>query len=313
MRNFLRTIFVTAVFSVLGACVSNNAPDGIPDAAVDEAAEGTLQQKPIIIGQSFSLPSIIMGEAREINVWVPPSYEEGEKSYPVLYVIDGAADQDFHHISALGQLTTLNGDYDEMIVVGIGTRDRLRELTSKPKDPRYIRNPPDSGDGATFRKHVSDEVIPFIEVRYRTNDRRAVIGESLAGLWIAEVFFRAPDLFTDYISISPSLWWDDKALAKDADAILAQFPAGERRLYFTMANEGGTMQGGLDLIIAAIKKHQPKGLKWHYVDRRKSEVHSTIYHGAALDALRILFGRPAPDYGETPWYLTEDGQPPTDP
>jgi predicted alpha/beta superfamily hydrolase len=296
----------------LGACVTSKTSAITNDVETLTTREATLQETPIAIGQSFSLPSAIMGEAREINVWLPPSYAEGEQSYPVLYVIDGALDQDFHHISGLGQLTTINGDYDEMIIVGIGTRNRIMELTSTPKDPRYIRTPPTAGGGARFQSHVADEVIPFIESRYRTGDRRAVIGESLAGLWIAEVFLRTPNLFTDYISISPSLWWDDKALARDADSILAKFPVGERRLYLTMADEGGTMQGGLDLILDAIKKYRPKGLKWYYVDRRKTEMHSTIYHGAALDALRTLFGRPAPDYGETHWYLIEGGQPDTE-
>ncbi|NOX94149.1 MAG: alpha/beta hydrolase [Alphaproteobacteria bacterium] len=309
MRLVLRTIAVMTVVGALGACATGDALDATANVEAKASDAAKLQETPIIIGQSFSMPSMVMEEKREINVWLPPSYGEGEQSYPVLYVIDGALNQDFHHISGLGQLTTINGDFDEMIVVGIGTHTRIMELTSEPKDSRYIRTPATAGGGAIFQSHVADEVIPFIESRYRTSDRRAVIGESLAGLWIAEVFLKTPDLFTDYISISPSLWWDDKALAKDADCILANFPAGERRLYITMADEGGTMQGGLDIILAAIKKHRPKGLKWYYVDRRKSEVHSTIYHGAALDALRTLFGKPAPDYGETPWYLIEGGQP----
>lgn len=70
------------------------------------------------------------------------------------------------------------------------------------------------------------------------------------------------------------------------------------------------MQAGLDMVIDAIEQNKPAGLTWHYVDRSREETHASIYHGAALDALRKLFGVSPPDYGEPPWYLVEGGQPP---
>ena len=75
-----------------------------------------------------------------------------------------------------------------------------------------------------------------------------------------------------------------------------------------MGNEGGTMQAGLDTVLAALDG-VPGAPEHRYVDRRDSESHSTIYHPAALDALRWLYSRPPYDYGETPWYLIEGGQP----
>ena len=70
------------------------------------------------------------------------------------------------------------------------------------------------------------------------------------------------------------------------------------------------MQDGLDRIIQAIEKAPPAGLKWEYVDRRETETHATIYHGAVHDALRKLFDTPHPESTGTPWYLIEGGQPP---
>ena len=258
-------------------------------AAIAQEASPTPLATPITIGTSYALPSKALGEEREINVWLPPSYAKGDQRYPVLYVIDGGLEQDFHHISGLAQLATINGAYAELIVVGVATKNRVAELTTKPSKRRYARLAPDAGKSEQFRTHLATEVIPFIEGRYRVTPRRALIGESLAGLFIVETFLKQPNLFTDYIAISPSLWWDGRSLAKQAPTLLEKHDEAARRLYLTMADEGGAMQEGLDILIAALQGHQPHGLDWSYVDRRESEHHNTIYHGAAHDALGKLF------------------------
>lgn len=299
------------VFAVLLSSLA--FPQGVQqptETKTEISQSATVSESPIEIGKSFRIASKIMESDREINVWLPPGYVSGDKKYPVLYVIDGGLEQDFHHISGLGQLTTINGNFEELIIVGIKTDVRLMELTHKPEDPRYFRTPPKAGKSDQFLNFITKEVIPFVQSRYRVGERSAVIGESLAGLFITEVFLKTPDTFTDYIAISPSLWWDDKALAKAAPELVAAHNDKPRQLYLTMADEGGTMQRGLDMILEAIKNNKPGGLTIHYVDRRKSESHSSIYHGAALDALNKLFGLPQPDYGDPPWYLIEGGQPP---
>ena len=274
-------------------------------------SEAVVSGKPITIGSSFKLKSDVLQSERELNVWLPASYGSGDRTYSALFVIDGGMEQDFHHISGLAQLATINGSFQELIVVGIKTENRFMELTHKPTDPRYIRTPATAGKSDIFLRHITDEVIPFVNKRYRVGERRAVIGESLAGLFVAEVFLKSPRTFTDYIAISPSLWWDDKRLAKNANQHLQAHDGKVRRLYLTMADEGGTMQAGLDLLIEAIKKNKPTGLSLEYVDRRTIQTHATIYHGAAHDALIKSFKLEQPDYGDPPWYMIEGGKPPT--
>lgn len=266
---------------------------------------------PLVIGETFAFPSGIMGEAREINVWVPPSYAEGDRRYPVLYLIDGARDQDFHHISGLAQVATINGAYREMIVVGIGTKVRITELTPTPTDPRFVRGFPTAGQAERFRNHIATEVIPFIEGRYRTDEQRAIIGESLAGLFVVDTYLKSPNLFDDYIAASPSMWWDGERLAAAAPRLLARHDATPRRLYLTMGDEGATMQAAMDTLLLALREHRPAGLALTWVDRRTSETHSTIFHGAAADALEQYFAYAEPyEPGPYPWWMTPSGQPP---
>lgn len=272
-------------------------------------AEKTLVEKPLVIGSTFQLKSKILKSDRQVNVWLPPSYSKGDARYPVLYVIDGGLDQDFQHLSGLAQLATINASFDELIVVGIRTQNRIQELCQKQLDPRYLELVPSIGKSDEFMSYISDEVLPSIEKRYRTGKRRAVVGESLGGLFVAEVFLRRPTMFTDYISISPSLWWDDRALAKASPDLLAKHDQTPRKIYFSMANEGGTMQAGLDSVMEAIRSKKDSKIEMFYVDRSKTEIHSTIYHPATHDALLKLFGKPRPEFGKRPWYLIEGGQP----
>ena len=77
---------------------------------------------------------------------------------------------------------------------------------------------PTSGGSAAYRRFLAEELKPWIAARYRTSGETALIGESLAGLFVVETFLKQPVLFDAYIAASPSLWWDDQSLARGAAA-----------------------------------------------------------------------------------------------
>jgi|CXWL01.1.fsa_nt_gi predicted alpha/beta superfamily hydrolase len=267
---------------------------------------------PITIGETLSLRSSVLNETREINVWLPPGYRESEDRYNVLYVLDGGLDQDFQHIAGLGQLGALSWTYETLIVVGVRSNVRRHELTPAiVREPRLAAELPEAGGAADFRAFLQREVIPFVETHYRTGPRRTLIGESLGGLFVVDTLLRQPELFHDYIAISPSLWWDNKALGHDAATLLVRQTTTDRRLYLTIGDEGGAMQTGVDLLRAALEQAPEGAVQWRYVDRSATERHDTIYHGAALDALRWLYALAPADYGQTPWYYLNESERPT--
>ncbi len=226
----------------------------------------------------------------------------------MLYLLDGGREQDFPHIAGLGQLGALSWTYEALIIVGVKTQERQHELTPTPKDARYIRAFPGAGGAAVFRRYLLEDVKPFVDSRFRTGKRSALLGESLAGLFVVDTFLKEPDAFDDYIAVSPSLWWDDRALAHAAPRLLAERNLAGRRLYLTIANEGGTMRAGLDELAAALSA-RPNGVQWWLVDRAATDTHATILHGAALDALRRLYALPPHDAGPTPWFMIEGATP----
>lgn len=282
-------------------------------AAPPAFAEGTAPaEAPIVLGTSYTLDSKVLGQPREINVRLPASYAgaKPDRTYPVLYVLDGGVDQDFLHIAGLAQHGEISWTFDEFIVVGIATKKRIWELTTPTQDERYTTyfrangEPVEfaSGGGSeTFRRYIAEEVIPFVEGRYRTGGRRTIIGESLAAYFVVDTLLRRPDLFHDYVAISPSMWWNREELGGRARDLLASRDYAGRRLYLTMASEGGTMQRGMDKLLAALRSPAAGALRWTWVDRRASEHHGSLYHAAALDAFRTLYPKPWRPGSPLPW------------
>ena len=56
----------------------------------------------------------------------------------------------------------------------------------------------------------------MIESKYRIAKGRTIVGESAAGLFVVDTFFREPALFDNYIAMDPALWWNDHELVKQA-------------------------------------------------------------------------------------------------
>lgn len=288
MRTRRRAGMAAMLLGVL-ACAG---PGAAPRAPSRETEEG----QPVVIARSYTLESRVLKETRRINVYLPPGYAEGKVRLPVLYLLDGGVHEDFPHILGLAQLASLNRALGEMIVIGIEGTDRKRDFTHPSSEPEDLKVLPTSGGSAAFREFLARELKPWVEARYRTSGVSALIGESLAGLFVVETFLRQPGLFERYIAVSPSLWWDNQSLAKESTERLRAWASGPRELFMSIGDEGGTMQEGVDLLVGALKARAPAGLRWHY-EPMPGEQHSTIYHPAALRALRLLF--PAPR-AETP-------------
>ena len=279
--------------------------------------------RPIAIGTTHRLASKALGAEREINVRLPSSYAASPtRRYPVLYVLDGGASQDFPHIAGLAQHGEVSGTFDEYIVVGIATDRRAWELTTPTRDELYTTymrangQPAESATGGgsvAFRRFITEEAVPFVDANFRTSPSRTLMGESLAAFFVVDTLLRSPKTFTDYVAISPSLWWNREELPAAAPALLGANGRGGgfagKRLYVTMASEGGTMRRGLDTLLAALRSPAARDLRWTHVDRRRSEHHGSIYHLAALDALRTLTPQPFRPGLPLPWLFVGDMPP----
>jgi predicted alpha/beta superfamily hydrolase len=179
------------------------------------AAE-TSKAAPLAIGETFTIASNAVGETRRINVYLPPGYADAsDKRFPVLYMPDGGMAEDFLHVAGLVQVGAGNGTMRPFVLVGIENTERRRDMTGPTENAKDKEIAPRVG-GSSFRKFLREELMPEVKARYRTSEETAIVGESLAGLFVFETLLMEPDLFDTYVAFDPSLWWNNEHLLKIA-------------------------------------------------------------------------------------------------
>ncbi|MCT6698205.1 alpha/beta hydrolase [Rheinheimera sp. 4Y26] len=114
----------------------------------------------VVIAKSYKLHSKILKDTRRYNVMLPAGYEEGKADYPLLILLDGGANEDFHHLSDIVQVSVGNGSMRPFIVVGIEKTQRRRDFTPATDDPRDKEVAPIVGGANEFRRFLAEELLP---------------------------------------------------------------------------------------------------------------------------------------------------------
>lgn len=247
-------------------------------------------EKPFVLGTTETIRSTVLGEERKLNIYLPEGYASDEKvSYPVIYLLDGSADEDFIHIAGLMQFSTFPWVkiLPKSILVGIENVDRRRDFTFPTSVEKDKKDFPTTGGSEKFIAFLEKEVQPHIERKYRTSSSKTIIGQSLGGLLATEILFKRSALFTDYIIVSPSLWWDKESLLAVPPAILKSDSSRATRVYVAVGKEGKIMERDARRLVAILKKGSAKNLKVSF-QYFAAENHATIFHNAVYKAFEIL-------------------------
>ncbi|HTA28569.1 MAG TPA: alpha/beta hydrolase-fold protein [Bacteroidia bacterium] len=258
--------------------------------------------KPFILGRIETIQSVQLGEKRTINIYLPDGYSKNDTNrYPVIYLLDGSADEDFIH--TVGQVQFCSFPWvnymPPTIVVGIANTDRKRDFTFPSTIDEDKKLCPTSGHSDKFIAFIEKELQPYINSKYKTNASKTLIGESLGGLLAAEIVLKHPSLFNKYIIISPSLWWDNASLLKLNPDILNDTYKAQTDIYIGVGKEGlapvTTPHGMIEEAKALsdkLKTTKSKNVKV-YFDYLPDENHATISEQAIYNAFKVLFTAPA--------------------
>lgn len=108
-----------------------------------------------------------------------------------------------------------------VLIVGIGydsplaydIKRRTRDLTPAASGEEYANG----GGAAEFYDFVKDELFPLVDKKYSTaKSDKIYFGHSFGGLFGIYALLRDDGIFDEFFITSPSLWWGESQLIRDA-------------------------------------------------------------------------------------------------
>jgi len=245
----------------------------------------TGQENQIVFGERVNIKSELLNQERELLVRLPENYEGSTNRYPVMYLLDGSTH--FYYVSAFVKSIAAQKYMPEMIIVAVKNINRTHDLTPSAAVHPYYGPDPVGGGADKFIQFFSEELVPYIENKYRAGNYRIIAGHSQAGQFVTYTLFNYPDLFDAYLACSPALQWDDKRIIKSAGSVLDK-GFEDRKDYFISvgANE---LEEYLDFIpefVSILKQKVPKNL--FFTDYEIPKAHHgnasfTFFHYALTD------------------------------
>lgn len=203
--------------------------------------EGTLQD----FGSGYLLTDVqqfnTTGPAGDYVVFVVlPAAPPPPEGYPVLYLLDGnaciagAADAlrlqaRFYEEARMEPLMIVAVGYPGTAPIDMGRRayDYLPAHTSRKLGDRFMQGAPwhQPGGADSFLDFLSGTLRTGLAARYPIDINRQILcGSSFGGFFTLYALLTRPRSFSKYAAISPSLWWDDSRLIKDAPAMALSLP-----------------------------------------------------------------------------------------
>ena len=186
------------------------------------------------VGDLWVCPELFspqLGNKRDLVVYLPPSYQQTARRYPVIYMMDGQNlfDEQTAHAGEWQvdeTMAQLAAEGVEAIIVGVANGGDRRTDEYCPF--------PIHGDGGgqanRFGQFVVETVMPAVASQFRVTRARAdtfLFGSSLGALFSLYLLHERPDLFGGAGLMSPSLWPGDGAIFP----YLASRPASQGRIY----------------------------------------------------------------------------------
>lgn len=158
--------------------------------------------------QGVSLQNNLIRESLEqdLVIYLPVSYWETEKRYPVVYFISGFARYPIDVVSLTTYFDSAMKEADfEFIVVGVNARNKL--------GGSFCVNSPVTGNWEDF---VVKDVIEHVDSNYRTiakPDSRGIAGWSMGGFAAINLGLKHPDRFSIVYGLAPGLF-DENGLVE---------------------------------------------------------------------------------------------------
>lgn len=156
-----------------------------------------------------------------IQVCFPKNYDSIKK-YPAVYLLD--ADKSIGMAKEIGDWLMFGREIHDIIIVGISyNKDDNTWWINRSRDfvptsdtlSNFGKRWTKAGGADNFLDYIQVDLIPEIENKFNIDTANTgIIGFSFGGLLAAYTMFARPEMFDNYIIISPALVWDNYLVSK---------------------------------------------------------------------------------------------------
>ncbi len=214
------------------------------------------------VSDNLSMTSKILKMERKYAVYLPPDYENSQRSYPVMYLLHGSGDDQTGWVQ-FGEVLNIT---DKAIKEGTATPMIIVMPDANTGKRGYFN---DAKNEWKYEDFFFQEFMPFIEKKYRIKAEkrfRAIAGLSMGGGGTYVYSIRHPELFSSAAPLSanvgPLSMDDAKIIVRRAtpDATDQQIEA-----YYNRQN--------VALLMNAMPDAQKNAVRW-YIDCGDGDDHS---------------------------------------
>jgi predicted alpha/beta superfamily hydrolase len=248
------------------------------------AGTGSAQIPPVAVsaGTSVRFYSDVLREERPVLISLPRTHAQSAQRYPVLILLDG--DTHFQHATAAAEFLSEEDRVPEIIVVGLPNNARLRDLSPPTDIPEDVA---DGTGGDDFVRFLVDELVPWLEARYRAAPLRILFGHSRGGLINLHALLTRPAAFRAHIAASPYFGWSKARMVTRAAAEIAAVP-GPNFLYMTSGDGEPEIVRSIDEMTRVLKSKAPRSLAWRH-EPLPGESHGSTPYLTVYNGLRAFF------------------------
>lgn len=217
--------------------------------------------------ETFVLYSEEVQDSFHIYIKFPKGWDKNlDKTYPGIFLLDG--DIAFPMAWGIVRYLQYSKYVPDVLIVGIGYGGLSSSNSINKRERDYsiskIEGLKDSGGGEKFLQFIKKELIPFLKSNYKLDNTKLTLsGHSLGGLFVLYSLFSEPELFSNYISISPYVFQDLKKLIFIIDGNKTKIEDSNSRLFISVGanEEEKEFKSPINMIVKRLQQIKPTSIK----------------------------------------------------
>jgi predicted alpha/beta superfamily hydrolase len=191
---------------------------------------------------------------------------------------------------------------DDVILVGVSSvgdekawnRQRNMDFTPSKYNLKLVfdwggekLNDSTTGGAENFLQFFKNQIIKSVESEYKVDSTsRCILGHSFGGLLGFYLYINHSELFSNYILLAPSVWWNESEIFQDRTSIVSK---RDVNIFIAMGTEEIIlMKKPMAALVKELQSETNKKLKLIY-KQYENEDHNSVLPQSIYDGIEFIF------------------------